>query len=411
MEKAMLARSILSGGLAFCCTIVIAASAVAETAQAPAAAAAAGPGTAGNPLAFDDAVLKAANELFSNAALPADADATYEVVIDPLIDGRSGAQTRATQSTEARIVALVQEKYPRFRVEPFSVAALDRKPLLMIGALTFTNNAGKAGAGGAYNIWFKLADLKTNAVVSMGHAFATTAGVDGTPTPSFGDSPAWTNDPAVRAYVKSCQGAKPGEMLDQAYVDQLRAAALIREGTAAYDAGRYEEALDRYSQALKTPGGNQLRVYNGLYLANWKLGHKAEAAAAFDRIVDYGLSHDRLGVKFLFQVGSVEFLDNSELTAPYAMWLDQIADRAAENRSCLRLVGHSSRSGAEQFNDELSIRRADRIRELLAAASPALASGLSSTGVGWRETIVGTGADNASDALDRRVEFKIAEAC
>jgi hypothetical protein len=47
----------------------------------------------------------------------------------------------------------------------------------------------------------------------------------------------------------------------------------------------------------------------------------------------------------------------------------------------------------------------------LAAASPALASRLSATGVGWRETIVGTGADNASDALDRRVEFKIAEAC
>jgi hypothetical protein len=31
------------------------------------------------------------------------------------------------------------------------------------------------------------------------------------------------------------------------------------------------------------------------------------------------------------------------------------------------------------------------------------------SGVGYRENIVGTGADDASDAVDRRVEFKTVE--
>ena len=43
------------------------------------------------PIPFDDALLRAANDLFSKAALPAGND-KIELVVDPLIDGISGAQ-------------------------------------------------------------------------------------------------------------------------------------------------------------------------------------------------------------------------------------------------------------------------------------------------------------------------------
>ena len=39
----------------------------------------------------------------------------------------------------------------------------------------------------------------------------------------------------------------------------------------------------------------------------------------------------------------------------------------------------------------------------------AVATQLQTSGVGYRQNIVGTGADNASDAVDRRVEFKVVE--
>ena len=40
---------------------------------------------------------------------------------------------------------------------------------------------------------------------------------------------------------------------------------------------------------------------------------------------------------------------------------------------------------------------------------PPVANQLQAAGVGYRENIIGTGADDASDAVDRRVEFKVVD--
>ena len=60
------------------------------------------------------------------------------------------------------------------------------------------------------------------------------------------------------------------------------------------------------------------------------------------------------------------------------------------------------------MNDRLSRARAETVRRLLVAERAALANRLQATGMGFRETIIGTGSDDAADALDRRVEFKVA---
>jgi outer membrane protein OmpA-like peptidoglycan-associated protein len=41
----------------------------------------------------------------------------------------------------------------------------------------------------------------------------------------------------------------------------------------------------------------------------------------------------------------------------------------------------------------------------------ALSSRVIANGVGSKENLVGTGTDDARDALDRRVEFKVIEQC
>ena len=73
----------------------------------------------------------------------------------------------------------------------------------------------------------------------------------------------------------------------------------------------------------------------------------------------------------------------------------------------MNVVGHAGRTGSEQYNDQLSQQRTSFIRDRLAAEAPELASRIRATGMGFRENIVGTGTDDAGDALDRRVEFKI----
>lgn len=361
--------------------------------------------------AYDKAVLSAATALFKNAKLPAEgmpAQAKYAVVIDPLIDGMTGAQSVATQAMGVRLENMMRQQYPQYDVKEFSAANVAKSPLVLIGTFTGVNAERKTtGTREAYRICLALADLRSGKLVSKGLAFALPDGVDPTPLPFFRDAPAWSDDPATEGYIKTCQGTKAGDPINPLYLDRIIAASLVAEAIDAYDAGHYQNALDLYSSALATPAGNQFRVHNGIYLAHWKLGHRQQAAAAFGKIVDYGLEHRRLAVKFLFRPGSTAFVQDAKLSGPYPVWLKTIAQRSGGSTNCLEVTGHTSPTGPEPLNERLSLLRAEYVKARLAESSPVLARRMIANGVGSRQTLVGTGRDDASDALDRRVEFKV----
>jgi hypothetical protein len=56
---------------------------------------------------------------------------------------------------------------------------------------------------------------------------------------------------------------------------------------------------------------------------------------------------------------------------------------------------------------DVGVLRAGYIKDRLEAGAGELRGRLISTGRGSRELIVGTGRDDTSDAVDRRVEFKV----
>jgi outer membrane protein OmpA-like peptidoglycan-associated protein len=89
------------------------------------------------------------------------------------------------------------------------------------------------------------------------------------------------------------------------------------------------------------------------------------------------------------------------------MWLRQIAREATSAKVCMNIVGHTSRTGSEQANDALSLQRAGYVRQRLTTEAAELGPRTKPVGMGFRQNIVGSGTDNAVDALDRRVEFKI----
>lgn len=385
------------------------------TASQPAAAGSPAPppatGTPPPVQPYDQAVLSAATALFTNARLPpagTPAQPKYPLVIDPLIDGMTGAQSVATHSMGRRLVDLMHERYPQFDVQTFSAANVAKSPLVLIGTFTGVNAQRKtAGSREAYRICFALADLRSGKLVSKGLAFALPEGVDPTPLAFFRDAPAWSEDPATEGYIKTCQGTKAGDPINPLYLDRILAASVVAEGIEAYDAGHYREALENYTSALAMPAGDQFRVHNGIYLANWKLGRRQAAEAAFAKVVDYGLEHQRLAVKFLFRPGSTAFMANPALSAPYPAWLKTIARRTADSGKCLEITGHTSPTGPEPLNQRLSLLRAEYIKSHLAQASPGLAKRMIANGVGSQQTLVGNGRDDASDALDRRVEFRV----
>jgi outer membrane protein OmpA-like peptidoglycan-associated protein len=325
------------------------------------------------------------------------------IAVDPAIDGNTGQQTIASKALDARLLQRAADKFAQFDVGAVNSAMLGKAQYVL--AATLTPIDAKATSG-TFRISLSLTDIKTGFVVAQSVARIRSEGVDTTPTAFYRDSPSLTKDRVVEGQIRTAQ-TPTGGVADEFYLSRLPINALISEGSRLYEAGNYAEALRYYESAAARPEGQQLRVLNGLYLANTQLGRTDEAEKAFTKIVSLGLATNSLSVKFLFRPGSLEFLADPKVSGPYAMWLRLVAREVAASKSCLTIVGHTSHTGAEQFNDRLSMQRAVAIQRRLEALAPDTASRLVSSGMGFRENLVGSGSDDLRDALDRRVEFKV----
>jgi outer membrane protein OmpA-like peptidoglycan-associated protein len=356
---------------------------------------------------FDQAVSDAAHGLLSMVELPAPGE-KHLLVIDPLIDGFSGVQSLATRKIAARIAELVRKSFPQYSLQPFAREILPQSRLVLLGTLTPVNLSGQAeGKRESYRICLALVDLQSGKMLSKETARARLQSVNHMPTPYFQDSPGWMRDRALDRYVDTCEASRPGEQVQQAFLDGLAAEAAINQGIAAYDRGRYNEAIEHFSSAAGKGSADQLRIDNGLYLANSKLGRTAAATAAFSKIVEHGLAEKRLAVNFLFRPGSAGFAPDKSASHSYSMWLKEIGHQTLRRDSCLEIVGHTSRTGAESSNEKLSLDRAEYVKKKLESEAAQLAGRATARGVGSRENLVGTGKDDLSDALDRRVVFQV----
>ena len=326
------------------------------------------------------------------------------ITVDPAIDGNTGQQTVASKALDARLLKRASDKFAQFDVVPVNSNALAKAQYLLAATLTALDPA--KAASGIFRISLSLTDIKTGFVVAQSVARVRSDGIDTTPSAFYRDSPSLTKDRVVEGQIKTAQ-TPTGSAADEFYLSRLPITALISEGSNLYEAGNYAEALRYYESAAARPEGQQLRVLNGLYLANTQLGRNDEAEKAFAKIVAMGLATNSLSVKFLFKPGSLDFLADPKVSGPYTTWLRLVAREVAASKSCLTIVGHTSHTGTEQFNDRLSLQRAVAIQRRIEAQAPETAGRLVSVGMGFRENLVGSGTDDLRDALDRRVEFKV----
>ena len=383
----------------------VAAPTVVAAAPAPAA-----PAPAIVALPHQEAVLAAARDLFGKAQLPA--DQTFNLVIDPLVDGSTGLQSLATSAVEKQLIGLLKSDFPRFQVKPLNSANIAAAPLVFIGTFTPINLQGKgAGERDAYRVCFALADLKTGKIVSKGFARSQTAGVDATPLPYFQDAPLWVNDKIVEGYIKTCQGTRAGDPINPDYLDKVAAIAGIDEAVRSYNGKKYQESLALFNSLLRSPAGDQPRVHTGVYLSNLKLGRREPAMQAFGKITKQGLDAKRLAVKFNFQPGGASFAKDA---APYDRWLKELAGQSTlalkDPKTCFEVAGHTSRGGSEPMNERVTLQRAEYVKQRLVAEKKELASRITTKGYGSAAALVATGKDDSSDALDRRIEM-VTKAC
>jgi outer membrane protein OmpA-like peptidoglycan-associated protein len=383
------------------------ASAVAhEPAAPPPLAEAALPPALPAPAPFAETIARAGEKLVQEAQVVV-GSGPRELIVDPLIDASTGQQTASTVAMGQQMTALIRAKAPTWNVRPLSRASLSNGPLLLIGTLTAVNTRNAATeVADAFRVCLVLIDLRSGKLIAKKVDRATADTVNAEPTVVFRDNPTWSRDRTVAAYIKSCQGSFPGDTIDPTYLIRLPAAALLNEAMTAQAEGKLAEAYRLYHDAELMAESDDLRVLNGLYVTSWRTGKKKEAANAFGRIVTVGLDTKRLPIKMFFNPGSTTLLANADLQAQYALWMHEVAAQVGGRETCMKVVGHTSRTGSAAANETLSQRRAAVIKQSLERQNKRLAPRLTSDGVGSRETLVGLGTDDLRDALDRRVEFR-----
>ena len=363
-----------------------------------------------DPSKFEDAVTRAGRKLFRDAQATLGPEPRL-MVIDPLIDANTGGQTVSTAKIGEDLEALSKKEFRSYAVSPLTRNTLATKPLLLIGTLTpVTIERSIDKQPDAFRVWLTLIDLRSGKVVAKALYRATVDSVNPEPLPFYRDSPTWHKDATVMGYINSCQvNTKIGDLADPEYLARLPAAAVINEAILAYDDGKVPVANRLYKEAQPIADPGDLRVLNGLYITNWQLGKKDEARDAFGKLVSSGLELKRLPMKLLFQPGRTTFITSGDLPAQYQIWLASLAEQAGRTPACVRVVGHTSRTGSAAANERLSRQRAEAVQKMLERDNRALSAKLSAAGAGSKEALVGLGTDDMRDAIDRRVEFRVVD--
>jgi outer membrane protein OmpA-like peptidoglycan-associated protein len=215
----------------------------------------------------------------------------------------------------------------------------------------------------------------------------------------------YIKDASYNAEVGTAQ-ASAGSAVNPNYVRSLGAAATTQEAIAEFDNQHYDRAIELFSKALAEPNGRNMKNYSGLYQAYYRSKRREEASNAFLDLLTVAAESGNIGLRLLFAVDSVNFVNDADLQDQYDIWIQRVAQYFSASDKCLTVVGHTSRTGAVDYNMRLSTNRAQAIQKLLIASQPAIARKVRSTGRGFSENLIGSGTDDAQDMLDRRVEFR-----
>jgi outer membrane protein OmpA-like peptidoglycan-associated protein len=229
---------------------------------------------------------------------------------------------------------------------------------------------------------------------------------DATPSRFFRDAPLYLTGNYHQTRQEISKGVKSGLPLEA----RNRFIALegqLQEAISRYEDGDYPAALSGFDTIISKDPEN-LPALSGRYQTLLEMGGStADIESALAQLMTTAISQGNISFKFLFQVRSVEFRDDQEITRRYQAWLRQLAKQIHSGGKCLNVLGHASRSGSYEYNLRLSASRATTVMNQLVKYEPKLKGRVRAEGRSYQDNIVGSGSDDATDAIDRRVDFEM----
>ncbi len=351
-------------------------------------------------VSLTQAVEQLGRDLFGG--IPEQGEKGRMVAVDLFTNEESGEVPMAARRVEA---LLLQEGRRRpGTVEPVGLSEDGQPEIRYLVTGTVASESEEHQGMPAYRLRGAVTDLKTGRVVVRSTARFADAGFDFSSMALYRDNPFF--DPSYQK--KKMPDERPRRATPPPAEYSVQTLALLREASSAYERKAYKQSLGLFEKAADRPDGQTLWTYAGLYLVYENLDRTQSADEAFEKILSISVArYGMLTVRFLFQVDSVDFWKPGENGKRYRSWLRRIGKYFAQTDQCLQVVGHCSKTGPETWNKSLSLRRAEKIQQILGESTPGLLARVEAVGKGSAENVVGIGTDDARDALDRRVELLV----
>lgn len=325
-------------------------------------------------------------------------------VVDPFIDANTAEVNETSRAIEQLLLKEVRDGFPDFAIESITPTSLAVAQYVVNGTLRLDRGSGNK----YYRLLSSVVDLKSGIVIANAEVWLAKEKLNYEPIASYRDSPMYLKDKRDEGYVATSQ-SRAGDVADRRYMDSLLTSAELSEADKNFDGGDLKRALTLYQNAESRADGKTMKTYSALYQSYRKLGQARESEEAFAKLVDVGLQAKNLSTRFLFSVNSTDFVNDPSLRTQYSLWLRQISKRVASSGVCLNIVGHSSRSGGERYNDQLSLQRALAVQKTMYRDFPQAPQKTRAFGRGFKENVIGSGSDDAQDAIDRRAEFRVVD--
>ena len=245
-----------------------------------------------------------------------------------------------------------------------------------------------------YHIYAILYEKDTGKIIASGDTWI--RAFDYRPKMIYKDSPIYLKDKDIDEDKKNPE-LKPGDN-----IKELSKRASITDCDDFYERDQ-EKAAACYEEQLQK-GIEDMKIYSALYSIYYSSGNLEKAKTNFGNLVKLGFEKNgNIEFKLLFAVNSTRFI-TEELTRKYALWLEEISRYLEQEKFCVRIIGHSSKTGNP---NQLSRRRAETVQQIMAETFPGIYKQSEVVGKGYEECINCTIPDGPQNDIDRRVEFKI----
>lgn len=369
------------------------------------------------PVPFEPAIRSLTNHLLApiqaDRGVVLDLLSETKIVLDPFVDATSGEVVNASRRIEEIILEEAQKNFATFSLRRLQKDSLKEANYVMSGVISF-DNYQTLGTTQKEEKYYRVAasifNRQTGKIVANSNLWVSGKELDYTPVPVYKDSPVYyLKDKRVEGLVTTTK-TPVGQPANKSYYDNLDTNALLVQADTAYEVKDYTKASVLYDLVAKREDGQTMKTFAGAYESYLKLGQTKLAKQRFSKLLKQSVKeNNKLNIKLLFSVNKMEFIEDEELRKQYTHWLQEIGDFLQVNNYCFHIVGHSSHTGAADYNKQLSLERAKTVQKLMLVNFSKLLQRSKAIGKGFEENLVGSGTDDLRDTIDRRVEFVIVD--